>query len=490
MGIKRYLASKDNTITNAYDSSLVLSGALSNMGASDIVEVFSLAAQVSTSSIEKTRFLMQFPVDQIITDRSAGIVPASGSASFYLRLFNAKHGDLQAKQFKLVIAPVSASWDEGAGLDMEQYTDIGASNWISSSTGISWTTPGGDYLTTPRFEQTFDTGIEDMNLDITSLVEEWISGTKQNYGIGVFLTSSQENSTTTSYYTKKFFARKTEFFFKKPVLEARFNDARRDNRGDFYYSSSLATAQENLNTIYLYNSVRGQLRNIPSVGTGPIYVSVFSGSIVPTGSALTLVADGTRVTAGSPTVVTGGWVSTGVYSASFALTAASTPLETIFDVWHNGNLSTQYFTSSITPKFLRSSATNINEKYLTKITNMKPFYMSDETAEFRLYARKRNWQPNMYVVASADPEIESLPSASYSVYRIVDDLKVISHGTGSTLETLMSSDVSGNYFRLDMGLFEPDYAYAMEIAIYNENSNRWEVQPETYKFRVEKRQTE
>ena len=100
---------------------------------------------------------------------------------------------------------------------------------------------------------------------------------KSNYGVGIRLTGSQEayysrdsrggilqnlTGATQSYYTKKFFARGSEFFFKKPVIEARWNSARKDDRGNFYYSSSLAPALENLNTIYLYNYVRGQLKNM------------------------------------------------------------------------------------------------------------------------------------------------------------------------------------------------------------------------------------
>ncbi|HAI18727.1 MAG TPA: hypothetical protein DCM10_12240, partial [Xanthomarina gelatinilytica] len=71
----------------------------------------------------------------------------------------------------------------------------------------------------------------------------------------------------------------------------------------------MATADENLNKIYLYNYFRGQLRNIPSIGTDSIYVSLFSGSAddsSPFGSALELVVDGTHVTdASRNTVITG-----------------------------------------------------------------------------------------------------------------------------------------------------------------------------------------
>ena len=63
-------------------------------------------------------------------------------------------------------------------------------------------------------------------------------------------------------YTKRFFSRSSEFFFKKPHIEARWDSRKTDQRGQFYYSSSLAPMNENLNTLYLYNYIRGQLRNI------------------------------------------------------------------------------------------------------------------------------------------------------------------------------------------------------------------------------------
>ena len=40
MTIKRYFAEADNTITNAFQQNLTLRGTGSNMGASDILEVF------------------------------------------------------------------------------------------------------------------------------------------------------------------------------------------------------------------------------------------------------------------------------------------------------------------------------------------------------------------------------------------------------------------------------------------------------------------
>ena len=79
MAIKRYAANADNTITNAFDSTLTARGTGSNMGASDILEVFSIYAQVTTSSYEKSRVLVQFPISEIISDRNKNLIGQSGS---------------------------------------------------------------------------------------------------------------------------------------------------------------------------------------------------------------------------------------------------------------------------------------------------------------------------------------------------------------------------------------------------------------------------
>ena len=311
---------------------------------------------------------------------------------------------------------------------------------------------------------------------ITPLVESWLASTISNYGVMVKLSSSYEASAsqdsvnqdssvvfnpdgaTKSYYTKRFFARGTQYFFKKPVIEARWNDKIDDDRGYFFYSSSLAPAEDNLNTIYLYNYVRGQLVNIPAIGTGEILVSLYSGSSSPTGSKLTLYDGNTNIT--------GGYVSTGIYSCSVAITAASTPLDTLFDVWHSGGV--EYFTGSITPQVLVAAQTVSKPVYYLNITNLLPKYRSDQTARFNLYIRNKNWNPTVYTVANTNPPTTTIESASYRVFRTLDGYEAVPHGTGSDLHTLLSHDVSGNYF---------DF--------YDPSLKSWTEQRETFKFRVE-----
>ncbi len=85
MAIKRYIANADTTITNAYKSTLTSRGTGSNMGESDVLEVFSIFGQASTSSVEKSRALINFPISTISTDRTNGDIPESGSVKFFLK---------------------------------------------------------------------------------------------------------------------------------------------------------------------------------------------------------------------------------------------------------------------------------------------------------------------------------------------------------------------------------------------------------------------
>jgi hypothetical protein len=475
MAIKRYFSNADTTITNAFKANLVSRGVSGNMGQSDILEVFSIYGQANPSSSELSRILVQFPINDIITDRANALIPTSGSISWFLKLYNAKHGQTLPKDYTMTISAVSSSWNEGYGLDMEEYSDIGYANWntaSSSSSGTSsWTSAGGDYHISPTASYFFNKGTEDLIVDVSHIVEQWITGSKTNYGFGVKLSSSHEQAAQ-SFYTKKFFARGTEFFFKKPTLEARWNSVRRDNRGYFFASSSLASAADNLNTIYLYNVVRGQLKNIPAVGTGSIYVKVFTDS-----------SGSTTITTTPNTPVTGGWVSTGIYSASFALNTTSSEA---FDRWFNSTLTTCFHTGAIDIYDLDAQDYSPSNRYVISCTNLKAIYYPEEQARFRFFTRKKDWSPTIYTVATSFIPSEIIESASYKLVRVSDNLEVIPYGTGSLLHTGLSYDVSGSYFDLDMNLLETDYSYQIKLSFYDGATNSWKEQPETFKFRVEK----
>jgi len=582
MAIKKYVADSDNTIVNAYQLNLTTRGTGANAGVADVLEAFSIYGRVTTSSQELSRVLIKFPVSDISTDRTNNNIPASGSVSFYLRLYNAEHSKTVPIDYTICVYTVSQSWQEGVGLDLEGYKDLTlgnqGSNWMSASNTDYWTDAnstllaGGSYITGAEpngignnadtdqeifiFKQTFSTGLENLEIDVTPVIEQWVAGTYSNYGFGIHLSASYEaqisgaantivsrkpgqlaldgddttqsviynpSGSTTSYYTKRFFARGTEFFFKKPAIEARWNSGRADNRGDFFFSSSLAPPARNLNTIYMYNYIDGQLTDIPDLGTDKrIYASIYSGSTggfytqqgggmgvdVPpsdipvsgttsadTGSVQILSVDNNgHVRSGYETVITGGVVSTGIYSASFAFTGTQNPpLDTIYDVWFTGSDTTtnandaitQYFTGAISCHTLRAQNRAGRPTYYMNITNLKDKYRADENARFNLYVRNKYWDPTVYTVANVNAPTTNIVSSSYKVYRTLDAYDAIPYGTGSDLHTLMSYDISGNYFDLDMNLLEPGYEYAFKFSFYNNAVKSWVEQPDVFKFRVE-----
>lgn len=500
MAVKRYLATKDNTITNSYQSDLSTRGTGSNMGQSDILETFSIYGQVTEASSELQRFMIQFDTDTIASDRTAGTIPASGSVEWRLKLYNARHGATLPRNYDLTVHPVTADWEEGIGMDMENYSDLTydviGSNWIRSAGSTAWNEQGGSYLQAPNATASFPVGNEDMAVDVSKIVEDWLDSTRNNYGFMVKL-AEQFESASLSYYTKKFFARGTEFHFQKPVLEARWDSRTNDDRGEFYLSSALAPASDNINTLYFYNFVRGRLREIPGLGEDKrVYVSLFSGSLantVPSGTPEILVEDGTYVNSTNNLVVTGGIVSTGIYSASVAYTGSST-MTKVFDVWFTGSDSTtsaydaitQFHTGTIDVEQFEASNYSAANKYVLNFTNLQDEYYPEQSARFRMFAREKGWSPNIYTVVQATIPTLSFRSASYQISRASDDYVVIEYGTGSVYHTLMSYDVSGNYFDLDMKLLEPGYSYNIQVSIYDDAVGTYIEQPYSFKFKVNK----
>jgi hypothetical protein len=412
----------------------------------------------------------------------------------------------------MCVFAASASWEEGVGLDMEEYLDLTddeiGSNWIRKSGSASWAVPGGTVHTGAIAEETFATGLEDLEVDVTDHVERWLKGMYTNAGFHVRLSSSYEaqfsgsqafqntktsaqnsgfsgsvlinmNGSTRSYYTKRFFGRNTEFHFKKPTLEARFNDAKQDDRGNFYFSSSVAGPTESKNTLYLYNYIRGRLRDIPNrVEGGDIYVKLYSGSTGPVGNPLTQTFGGTTQGA-----ATGSWVSTGIYSCDVCLTGNTSNLSKIFDVWYIEGK--EYFTGSITPKDFSSQGFRNAKKYVLSMPDLGENYKKGDVAFMRLYVREKNWSPNIFTVASTTriPSV-LIESASFQLKRCIDGYPVIPYGTGSLKHTGLSYDVTGNYFNLDTSYLESGYQYEICYSFYNEDSNSYVEQPYKFKFRV------
>lgn len=469
--IKRYKPTKDNTISNAFDSSLITRAVSASMGQSHILENFSIYGQVSSSdglSTEEARILIEFDLTEIQGDITNKVVPAG--SSYYLRLYNAAHAGTNPVEFNLEAHSISGSWQEGYGLDMDDYRDLSygvGSNWSVRSGSTAWSTAGGDVYANTSSAQTFNTGLEDMDLDVTTQVQAWLDSVRPNDGFMIKLpTALTDGSEQRSFYTKKFFARGSEFFYKRPVLEVRWNSATQDDRINFYTSSSLSPAVDNLNTLYLYNYQRGALTNIPAIGTGSIYVDLYS------------EAGGTKLNQCINTPATGGYVETGVYTASVCL---ETTASTIADVWFSG--SVQYHTGSITTKAASALSFPPENNLVVSCVGSQENYYSKSTNRFYFYIREKKWSPNIFTTATSSPTTEVYENLYYKITRLVGDETIFDYDT-TTNSTLLSYDSKGNFFDLDLSMLEPDYTYLIELALHSVATKTFEQLSFKHKFRV------
>ena len=245
----------------------------------------------------------------------------------------------------------------------------------------------------------------------------------------------------------------------------------------------MAPAAENLNTLYMYNYIRGKLRDIAgSSDARPVLNLYYSSGSVPEGDALYFRDSSNNAV----NFLSASRESTGVYKASFSVTggAVTTTYPYLVDVWTMSG-SELHTGSVIVPSDYGFSDYNPNSKYVVNVKNLKKKYTRGQTERFRLYVREKNWSPNIYTVAKATPKNTLIESASYQISRLSDKKVVIPYGTGSTAETMLSYDSDGNYFDLDMDLLEAGYTYELKLSFYEDSISSYREQPYTFKIRVE-----
>lgn len=224
--IYRVYAQKDTTITNYQRNGIPQTG--SNVGSSEILDLFKLSGVSGSTSVTVSasvgRVLMRFDLTEFMDLTGSGVAPATGS-SYFLKLRHAQHGKTLPFSYDVQVAPISTDWDEGRGLDLEDWYDKGFANWVKPKSNTTWVSPGGDFSTILTASYHFDTGYEDLEVDITPTVNAWLTGGLPNFGVMIRLTGSIESDLEyNDYYIKKFHARNSNFLDKRPYIELRFDD--------------------------------------------------------------------------------------------------------------------------------------------------------------------------------------------------------------------------------------------------------------------------
>jgi hypothetical protein len=443
MGIYRSYLSADNWITNQLVNSIQATG--SNHGADPVLSVFAVKSN-NPNTPELARTLIKFSLTElsgkIFTDKT---IPSS-SVSYFLKMFDMKHGDTTPTSYDLFVYPLSRSWDEGTGVAMDGI-DVGYASWSSATSTATWAITGSDFLTSSygSGSQHFDRGQEDLEVNITSVVNAWLTGGLTNNGLVVKLGNTEETNAT-DYSVKEFHGRESKYVEFLPYLEARWSNVKKDNRSNFAYNQN--------NNLFLYNFVRGQLQNL----TEPVLVRVQDA----TGSSISFSA-----------TYTASFVETGIYSASVNIANTAQYSATFYDIWYSGSVS--YMTGNFKPLTLTGSTVDQYYDFTANINNLKQVYDSSEEGRFKVNVRKKNFRTHVGVLKSAslDMDREYMENMYYSVENDESGLVIIPFGTGSSNPyTKLSYDSEGNYFDLFFNSFVPGFKYRIKLLIQNNKDKK------------------
>jgi hypothetical protein len=292
-----------------------------------------------------------------------------------------------AHSFDLIAFPIDKFWDEGRGYDLDEMHYIkrsrgdirleGVSNWLSATTTTPWTSDGildNPTASTSNYAtQHFSTGAEDINMDITAMVNSWLSGGSTNYGLCLAYARPFELTSSTTRYIASFFTHKTNSSFK-PYIEVNYNQEIQDDR--------LCVSNNRLSRLFLYLFSGNTPVNYYSAGTVTIKNS--SNTVIYSGITPTHFAKG-------------------VYYIDVFM-SGTTKGQKFKDVWQNISFNPLYDSQDITNSFdikdnyYLSNANGFNEYSLSYygITNNQKI-RTDEITRVYIDARKNYSSQRPYV---------------------------------------------------------------------------------------------
>ena len=198
-----------------------------NFGRDQILEVKKEFFNLSFD--HPTRALVQFSGNEF-TELSKSVADGTiaSDAKYYLRLYEAEGNAEMTEEYTLAIQPISQSWTEGTGKFGDRPKNTNGCSWENRSnpiggTAVTWDTVGTTVLSVSSSTQAFTNESPDVNVEVTDMVNMWLQGQEENYGMLVSFSGSQETDSTTFGHLK-FFSRNTHTIFS-PRLEARWDDS-------------------------------------------------------------------------------------------------------------------------------------------------------------------------------------------------------------------------------------------------------------------------
>ncbi|MBP9759672.1 hypothetical protein KBD45_08325 [Candidatus Dojkabacteria bacterium] len=468
MGIIRIYPEKNNTIASGIYKNF-------NSGQNAVTDLFFGGGGTDTAPEKRnsySRFIVKFDISDLQNKIASVDVNTGLTISYKLKMKNSVPKDklLEAEyeydvlnkniaaSFDLICFPINKDWDEGRGYDMskEKYLvkqqgnplSTGYSNWNSATSTTNWDEPGvfTDPSTAVTYyaAQHFDLGSEDIDMDITQIVCDWLSGGSQNNGIAIAYRRDFELLSTDTRYISSFFTNHTNTAFK-PFIEVSYNQSFKDDRNDVTNNRQVK--------LFLYTFSGNSPVNFYSASTVSIKTS--AGADVYTGL--------------TPTQV-----ERGVYYVNVWMSAA-TRGQQYKDVWNNVTFNPGYDqqnyaqTFTIQDNFYFNNSSNVNNYSISTYgLDNNSIINTDEI--IRVYADLR-------INFSTNP-----PKNHYELqYRVL-----MNHQDSvipwTSMNQAMLNKCMTNYFTLDTSWLLQNQTYEVQFRIGELGTLR--TMPEKIKFRV------
>jgi len=423
-------------------------------------------------------------------------------------MFDVYGGQTCPSNFKLIVYPLSRSFDEGMGRNIVSFSDLDSCNFITASisgnSAIPWTYPGAnkigllnttnddiDIISSGNLndgngivdlwrQQTFSTGEEDLSVDITTIISGVMKGLIPDHGFRISYSGSQETDKVTRF-VKRFASTQTSDYSNRPRIEVLYNDTIQDHHRSFFFNLS--------GSLFLNNYHRGSYSNIVSgawarkiTGNNSLILRLRTGSW-SRGTFFEKIITASQHKVGDNFIA-------GIYSASFAVSQFTSSnsgeirqksaLEneiknagsaTFTEIWESLDGIVGYLTSSFVINSVnRTSFSNQSARLIVNITNMQPQYRNTDIVKFRVFAENID-RPVRYKKLPFVTPSEILTSLFYRV-RDVDSGDVIIPFETENGGTLCSTDSNGMYFTCYMDSLFKGRLYTFDFMVIDSGVNQ------------------
>jgi len=485
-------ASKDCYITNKIINNR-FRATDANVGQAGTLDLFKLYNESSLPDEDKptesSRLLLYFGLEDIKSMHDSGKINV-GDDSFksYVQLHDVYGGQTTPSNFNVIIFPLAKEFDEGKGFDIAEFKDLGSSNWITASykhgTLTEWTLPGAnksgslgdndiDIIVSGTIageaktfcsEQFFETGEEDLKIDVTTFVSSSVKEDVSNKGFLVAFSGSYEKDKN-SYFVKRFASRNTSNTALQPKLIVKYDDAIIDNHGNFVFDYT--------GSLYLNNYSRSEASNIKNSDNT---------DIAPTGTMILKIRSGSfekdfevsQALRGTNRII-------GLYSASFALSsydnlikeALKSKKEIEFtEIWSSPDETITYLSSSFKVKKNERSSLVFRERRLLATTlNLNDRYDTSDVVKIRLFIENADREV-VFSKGPIDKPSEIFENVHYSVKDSVTGKTIIPFDTAKN-STRLSADSIGMYYDFHMSNLPRGRSYVFEYLVVQGGINTY-----------------